>query len=310
MGQDAAPDFGTLLVIAGLCIQVVLFDNSIPELRRLIAGIDATVRHARAAAAIDDVHVAFGDSSVARLLTDEDVAQLRVHLDQVAVSYEFFDANLGSGGGSNRLMEGSDSELVWILNPDTVPTPTVLTELIGVLQPDDVAAVDARQVPIENPKGFDPVTSDAAWVAGSCLLMKRAAVSAVGGFDPHFFPMYCDDVDLSWRLRIAGWRVRHAANAVIFHDKRLTADGRPAASDFEHESGVLSRLFLAHRYNRPDVVQMTLDWVDERGTDPHRQAVATYRTRFKEGDVPAPVPDPTGVADLDTDYYGPSRFYY
>jgi hypothetical protein len=301
-----------------LCVQVVLYDNYLGELRNLVGGIGAAIRNARAAAAIDHVQLAFGDSSPSRLLTEADLDQLRADLgtdltsggDAVTVSYEFFDANLGSGGGSNRLFERSDSELVWVLNPDTVPTPTVLTELIGALEPHDVAAADARQVPIENPKGFIPATGDAAWVAGSCLLMKRTAVSAVGGFDPHFFPMYCDDVDLSWRLRIAGWRVRHAPDAVIFHDKRLTSDGQPAASDFEQESGVLSRLFLAHRYNRLDVVQATLDWVGERGTESHRRAVATYRGRLAHGDVPDALPDPTGVADLDTDYYGPSRFHY
>lgn len=305
---------------ASLCIQVVLYDNTLAELRRLVAGLGAAIRHARAAAGVGAVEVAFGDSSSSPLLADDDLERLRADLnagddpEPVPVSYEFFDANLGSGGGSNRLMECSDSELVWVLNPDTVPTPTVLTELVEALRPDDVAAVDARQVPIENPKSFDPVTGDAAWVAGSCLLLKRSAVASIGGFDPRFFPMYCDDVDLSWRLRIAGWRVCHAPNAVIFHDKRLTADGHPAASDFEHESGVLSRLFLAHRYHRPDVVQATLDWVDERGTEAHRRAVEAYRERLDAGDVPDALPDTGsetgGVADLDSDYYGPSRFHY
>ena len=142
----------------------MLYDNSLGELRNLVGGVGAAIRNARAAATIDQVQLAFGDSSPSRLLTDADLDQLRSDLgtdlasggDAVPISYEFFDANLGSGGASNRLFERSDSELVWVLNPDTVPTPTALTELIGSLEPDDVAAADARQVPIENPKGFDP----------------------------------------------------------------------------------------------------------------------------------------------------------
>lgn len=294
-----------------LSVQVVVFDNSLAELQRLVSGISATVRHARAASAVDVVAIAIGDASANPSLTDPEIDLLRGAVGpHVDISYEFFGENLGSGGGSNRLMERSDSDLIWVLNPDTVPAPSALGELVAALQPEDVAAVDARQLPIESPKGFDPETGDAAWVSGACLLMKRAAATAVDGFDAHFFPMYCDDVDLSWRLRLTGWRVRHAPTAVIFHDKRLGADGRPLASDFEHESGMLSRLFLAHRYDRPDVVQTTLAWVDEHGTDAHRRAVVTYRARLDAGDVPKPIADPTGVADLDTDYYGPSRFRY
>jgi len=292
-------------------VQVVLFDNPIAELRRLTAGVGAAVRSARRSSEIGTTTLVFGDSSATPSLSDADVESLQTVLGpEVEVSYVFFDENLGSGGGSNRLMEQSDSDLVWVLNPDTVPTPTVLSELLAALEPDDVAAVDARQVPIEHPKGFDATTGDTAWVAGACLLMKRAAVAHVGGFDAHFFPMYCDDVDLSWRLRLAGWRVRHAPAAVVFHDKRLGADGRTEASDFEHESGVLSRLFLAHRYNRPDIAQATLQWVDEGGTEAHRRAVATYRVRLDAGDVPEPLPDPDQVSDLDSDHYGPSRFEY
>lgn len=294
-----------------LSVQVVVFHNSLVELQRLASGVNATVRHACATTAIDDVHIAFGDCSVRPSLTKDERELLRVEVGpDIDMSYEFFDANLGSGGGSNRLMERFDSELIWVLNPDTVPAPNALVELVETLAPDDVAAVDARQVPVESPKGFDVATGDASWVSGACMLLKRRAALAVDGFDAHHFPMYCDDVDLSWRLRIAGWRVCHAPTAVIFHDKRLGTDGRPTSSDFEHESGVLSRLFLAHRYSRPDIVEATLSWVDQRGTDPHRRAVETYRSRLEAGDIPEQIADPNGVANLDTDYYGPSRFQY
>jgi hypothetical protein len=96
----------------------------------------------------------------------------------------------------------------------------------------------------------------------------------------------------------------------VFHDKRLDADGRPGASDFEHESGVLARLFLAHRYARPDVVVATLQWVDAAGEASHRRAVETYRRREADHDLPEAIPGAHTVADLDSDYYGPSRFAY
>ena len=51
---------------------------------------------------------------------------------------------------------------------------------------------------------------------GAAVLLRRAAVQAVGGFDPRFF-MYYEDADLSWRLRLAGWSVRHVADARADH---------------------------------------------------------------------------------------------
>jgi GT2 family glycosyltransferase len=58
------------------------------------------------------------------------------------------------------------------------------------------------------------------WAVGACLLIRRAAFDAVGGFDEHQW-MYAEDLDLGWRLREHGWvthyepsaRVRHASGA-------------------------------------------------------------------------------------------------
>lgn len=294
-------------------VQIVLYNNAIDELRRLSSGIGAALRHSIGAGAITSAELAFGDSSTVPSLTDTQVAELADLVDPTGstpVRYHFFDANLGSGGGSRRLMDGSRADVIWVLNPDTVPAPSALTHLLDVLVLDGVAAVDAKQIPIESPKGYDPGTGEAAWVSGACVVLRRDAAESVGGFDPHFFPMYCDDVDISWRLRLAGWTVRHQPLATVFHDKRLGSDGRPTASEFEHESGVLSRLFLAHRYGRPDIVDDTLAWVDARGHDPHRRAAATYRRRRDAGDVPEPLDGAAAVADLDADAYGPARLQY
>ena len=65
-----------------------------------------------------------------------------------------------------------------------------------------------RQIPYEHPKAYDPVTLDTPWVSGAATLFRREAFDAVGGFDEAIF-MYGEDVDLSWRLRAKGWRLRY-----------------------------------------------------------------------------------------------------
>jgi len=67
----------------------------------------------------------------------------------------------------------------------------------------------ARDLPSEVPR-------DVAWLSGCALLVRRAAMEAVGGFDPGFF-LYVEDVDLGSRLRAAGWRLRYEPAAVVEH---------------------------------------------------------------------------------------------
>ena len=57
---------------------------------------------------------------------------------------------------------------------------------------------------------------DVGWLSGSCLLVRRSAFEAVGGFDEGFF-MFMEDVDLGRRLGRAGFASRWEPDAVITH---------------------------------------------------------------------------------------------
>jgi N-acetylglucosaminyl-diphospho-decaprenol L-rhamnosyltransferase len=54
------------------------------------------------------------------------------------------------------------------------------------------------------------------WVSGSCLMIRRECLEAVGGFDEGFF-LYEEDADLCRRVRAAGWRVLFAPEAEVVH---------------------------------------------------------------------------------------------
>ncbi len=51
---------------------------------------------------------------------------------------------------------------------------------------------------------------------GACLLVRREAFDAVGGFDEAFF-MYAEEIDLCRRLQDAGWQSGHVAGAAAVH---------------------------------------------------------------------------------------------
>jgi GT2 family glycosyltransferase len=52
--------------------------------------------------------------------------------------------------------------------------------------------------------------------SGGAVVYRAAALRHVGVFDPHFFA-YCEDLDLAWRLRRAGWRLVAVPSATARH---------------------------------------------------------------------------------------------
>ncbi len=59
------------------------------------------------------------------------------------------------------------------------------------------------------------------WTGGGVLL-RAAALTDVGLFDPTYF-MYYEDTDLSWRMRRSGWLTRTCPRSVIYHRLGATA---------------------------------------------------------------------------------------
>ena len=48
---------------------------------------------------------------------------------------------------------------------------------------------------------------------GGTVLIRKKIIDQVGGFDPEFF-IYQEDVDISWRIRLAGYNIKIEENAV------------------------------------------------------------------------------------------------
>jgi GT2 family glycosyltransferase len=60
------------------------------------------------------------------------------------------------------------------------------------------------------------VTEEVFGVCGAACLMPKAVFDELGGFDEDFFASH-EDVDLSYRARLRGYRCRYVADAVVRH---------------------------------------------------------------------------------------------
>jgi GT2 family glycosyltransferase len=151
------------------------------------------------------------------------------------------ERNTGFAAANNLAAAGSAAEFLVLLNPDAVPDPAWLETLIATVRAaPDIASVGSLQRRLDDPEVLDGVgdvwhVAGLAWRAGeghpaagapgdgeifgpcgAAALYRREVFLALGGFDERFF-CYCEDVDLAFRLRSAGYRSVRASRAVVRH---------------------------------------------------------------------------------------------
>jgi GT2 family glycosyltransferase len=129
------------------------------------------------------------------------------------------DANLGFGGGSNHGAWQGNGEYILFLNPDTEPENQMLGCLVRrALSELKLGLVEAVQLPHRLDRLADPQKNYVDWCSGGVTLARREALESVGGFDKLFHPTYCEDVDLSWRMWLDGWKCAVEPDAMVRND--------------------------------------------------------------------------------------------
>ena len=164
-----------------------------------------------------------------------------------------------SGEGS---LDSRDSEWIVVVNPDVVFLPGAIDKLIaaaaawprggafGPLVRDRAGTVypSARKFPRlvsgvghallggvwpNNPfsrayrENADTTRAHVVdWLSGSCLLLRREAFDAVGGFDESYF-MFFEDTTLGEQLASAGWQSVFIPDAEVVHDQGASWRNKP-----------------------------------------------------------------------------------
>lgn len=102
-----------------------------------------------------------------------------------------------------------------LMNPDCIPLPGSVDGLLAAKAP-DVAIVEGRQWPFEHPKEYDAQTMETPWASFAFALIDSDFYSEARGMDELYF-LYCEDVDLSWRAWLMGYRILYEPRAQIMH---------------------------------------------------------------------------------------------
>lgn len=167
-------------------------------------------------------------------------------------SYVENQMNLGFAGAHNRFFSQSHAEFVMPLNPDAVLSRNYLTLLIRAFDDPLVAAAEGKMIKPEpaadgkaildgtgmvlsrsrkaherghlevDNRQYDKQTNIFGVSATAAAYRKSALEKAKHGdgeyFDEDFFT-YWEDMDLSWRLRLAGFTCAYAPDAVVYHPR-------------------------------------------------------------------------------------------
>lgn len=173
--------------------------------------------------------------------------------------------NAGFAAANNRALGLVESPWVAMLNPDAFPEPDWLEQMmLGISRYPDAAAFGSLQIDAARPDRLDgdgdvyhgfgvywrggfgqPIArqggeGEVFSVCAAAALYNREILMELGGFDEDFF-CYGEDVDLGFRLRLAGHRSIQLANAVVRHVGGASGGGRDGFALFH---GQRNRIWL------------------------------------------------------------------
>lgn len=163
--------------------------------------------------------------------------------------------NVGFAAGNNQALSECTTQFVALLNADAFPEPNWIEQmLIAATEYNNSAAFGSQLICHGNDNLLDGIGdsyhfSGLVWrnrhgmrkrsidnyaceifsACAAAAMYRRKALVKVGGFDEDYF-CYVEDVDLGFRLRLAGYKAMYIPEAVVHHIGSATTGGH--RSDF------------------------------------------------------------------------------
>lgn len=222
------------------------------------------------------------DAAISRVIvadngsTDDSLAYVRSTFpDEVGIMS--FDKNYGFAEGYNRAIALADGyEYVVLLNSDVATADgwdrTLLDYMdshpdCGACQPKLLSYrnkdtfeyagacggyLDRNGYPYcrgrifgtcERDHGQYDSVADVFWASGACFFVRRGLYISAGGLDSAFFA-HMEEIDLCWRIHLAGYRVASVPSAVVYH---LGGGSLPAENPRKTYLNFRNNLLMLHK---------------------------------------------------------------
>lgn len=179
--------------------------------------------------------------------TDDSVAFLEQHYPTIEIIR--LERNYGFAEGYNRALEQVDAEFFILLNSDVEVTAGWVEPLVATLTNNrSVAAVapklrsygnrdhfeyagaaggyiDVLGYPfcrgrilstLEQDKGQYDTAQEVFWASGAAFCCRADVFRMLGGFDADFFA-HMEEIDLSWRMQLQGYKIMVEPHSTVYH---------------------------------------------------------------------------------------------
>lgn len=185
---------------------------------------------------------------------DKSVLYLRNNHPEIEIIQ--LDKNFGFTGGYNRALKQIKAQNYILLNSDVAPANNWLKPLIKEMETHKNIAICVPKIKsykepkyfeyagaagghidkygfpfcegrifnkIEEDKGQYDTSKNIFWASGAALMIRADLFHEVGGLDEDFFA-HMEEIDLCWRLKNRGWKVKYVAQSEVFHLGGATLD--------------------------------------------------------------------------------------
>ena len=157
--------------------------------------------------------------------------------------------NYGFAQGYNEALKKVNADYYVLLNSDVEVTPGWIDPIISLMESDTkIAACQPKILSFENKTQFEYAGASGGWIdnfgypfmrgrvfddcetdkgqydsavpcfwaSGAALFVKSGVFNSIGGMDEYFFA-HQEEIDLCWRMQLAGFRVYVQPASVVYH---------------------------------------------------------------------------------------------
>jgi GT2 family glycosyltransferase len=179
--------------------------------------------------------------------TDDSISFLENRYPQIRIIRN--NINYGFAKGYNEALKQIEADYYVILNSDVEVTETWLEPMVSLLESDrSIAAcqpkllsyhdrhlfeyagaaggwLDKYGYPFAKGRVFETCEEDNGqydqtepifWASGAALFIRASVFHDTGGFDEYFFA-HQEEVDLCWRIQLAGYKIYSCPSSVVYH---------------------------------------------------------------------------------------------